>query len=208
MPTVGFIVGTHRVVFRQGLIGSDGWRLSFGIQLANSFRQKVALSTEEQSLTNVEGALAFEDSSSEPYLGFPVGSLSYWKGWEGDFDGHPSHYSLVIRLPSAELQSLRDTIAQGTPLQSVNVEVPGLKYGWQPDGSGKEWDNAADPGLEVGGFALFFGQPEEEELVPDPPETEVNTEVKSLVALREVNRTLGYILFSLVVLIVMTIVRR
>ena len=209
MPSVGFIVGRPSLVFRQGLIGSDGWRLSYDIHLANSFRQKVSLTTEEESLSNIEGTLAFEDTNSDPYLGFPAGSLSYWKGRDDDdIDGYPSRYTVVIRLPSDAMQSLRDGIAQGTPLQSVSVRVPGMKYGWQPDGSGKEWDNATNAALEVDGFALHFGQPEEEEVVPDPPETEVNTEVKSLIAIREVHRTLGYIFFALVGLIVLVIFRR
>lgn len=208
MPSVGFIVGPPSIVLAKGLIGSDGWRLSFDIQLANSFRQKVSLTTEEESLSNLDGTVAFVDASSEPYLGFANGSLSYWEGYESDFDGAPSRYSVVLRLPSDELQNLRRTIAEGNPLVSMSVRVPDLRYGWQPDGSGKEWDNATNPGLEVDGFALYFGRPEEEEVTPDPPETEVNTEIKSLVALREVHRTLVYILLALVGLIVLVIFRR
>lgn len=207
MPSVGFIVGKPSLVYRQNLIGSDGWRLGFDIQLANSFRQTVSLSTEEESLSNLDGSLAFEDNNGEPYLGFAVGSLSYWEGHDDYIDGHPSSYTLVIRLPPDDLASLRNAIAQGTSLQSVNVRVPGMKYGWQPDGSGKEWDNKANPGLEIDGFALYFGKPEEEEIVPDPPETEVNTEVKSLLALREVHKMLAYILTALVVLLVVIIFR-
>lgn len=208
MPSVGFIVGQPSLVFRQNLIGSDGWRLGFDIQLANSFRQKVSLTTEEESLSNLDGSLAFEDTNSEPYLGFTAGSLSYWEGCDDEFYGHPSSYTLVIRLPPDELRNLRDAIAQGNSLQSVSVRVPAMKYGWQPDGSGKEWDNAANPGLEIDAFALYFGKPEEEEVVPDPPETEVNTEVKSLLALRDVQRTLSYILLALIGLILVTYIRK
>jgi len=154
MPNVGFILSEPQVTYWDEEYGSDGWRLGFEANLANSYRQHVDLTTDEGDLRNIDGAVSFEPISRQAYMGFEKGAMTYWKG----FDDVPPKYLVTLRLPDGELARLMKTIADGSPLLSVNVAVDDMEYGWEPDGSGMKWDNVAKCAIEVKGYRLFFGK--------------------------------------------------
>jgi hypothetical protein len=100
-------------------------------------------------------------------------------------------------MPGADLARLTQTMIDGMPLRSVNIEVP-IEYGWQPDGSGKKWDNVASPAVEIEGYRLFFGESGEEEVLPDPPEAADDPIPRILAELRNVGRSLNYLLYAVI----------
>ncbi|MDX3885399.1 MAG: hypothetical protein QHC65_13320 [Sphingomonas sp.] len=181
--------------------GSNGWRLSFKSQLANAWHQRVELTTEEK-FVDLDGTVAFQDAdTTEAYHGHQKGSLTYWKGHDDIIQGTPPSYLVNIRLPGADLARLTQTVVDGMPLQSVNIEVP-IEYGWEPDGSGKKWDNTANPAVEIESYHLFFDQPEEEEIVPDPPEETIDPHAKILTEVRAIARTSRHVLYAFIAAVV------
>ena len=202
MPSIGLVVRDPQVTFRDFHTAPEGWRFTFKAGLANSWTQSVELTT-DHDFNNLDGTVAFEDAGTrDPYMGFAKGSLSFWEGSSDIISPQPPSYLATIRLPSADLERLMRTVADGLPLASINIDLDGsgegIKYGWEPDGSGKKWDNAAHPALEIKGFSLYFGRPQEEELVPDPPEPEIKTDVKVLEAVREVARNTSYLIYAII----------
>jgi hypothetical protein len=197
MPHVGLLLNKPTLTFDNGEFGSKGWRLSFKSELANAWHQQVELTTDDK-FEDLDGTVAFEDADgSEAYKGHGKGSLTFWKGRDDPIDGRPPAYLATIRMPSTDLARLTQTIIDGLPLRSVNIDVP-IEYGWQPDGSGKKWDNAANPAVAIEGYRLFFGEAEEEEVLPDPPETAIDHTPKILAELRNVGRTLNYLLYAVI----------
>lgn len=208
MPNVSFILSKPQVTYFDFEHGSEGWRLGFEASLANSYRQHVDLTTEDGDLKNLAGTVAFEPISKQSYMGFEKGAMTYWKGFDDVIEPLPARYLVTLRLPDEDLARLMKTIADGLPLLSVNVSVDDMAYGWEPDGSGMKWDNATKPAIEVKGFALFFGKHEEKEVVPDAPEPAIETDIKMLTALREIQQGLRYILYTLIAVIVVAAIRR
>jgi len=211
MPSIELVVRDPQVTLRDFLSVPEGWRLTYKAGLANAWTQSVDLTT-DHDFNDLEGTVAFEDADArEPYKGFAKGSLSYWKGSDDVIFPRPASWLATIRLPSVDLERLMKTVADGLPLASVNIdldsEAEGIKNGWEPDGSGKKWDNAAHPALEITGFSLYFGRPQEEELVPDPPEPEIKTDVKVLEAVRAVARNTTYLIYAIIGLAVVIVWR-
>ena len=209
MPHIGLLVSRPRRTFSRGGFASSGWYMSFDASLARSWTQEVELTTEE-GFKDLEGHVGFVDADArEPdYEGHDVGTLSYHQGRHDAYlDGTAPAFLVTLRLPRADLDPLIASVAIGPALRSLNIDVPGLEYGWAPDGSMKKWDNAANPRLPIEGFRLFFGEPEEEEIEPDPVPliepgpafTRHDLEMTRLVT------TARYILFAVVALVAVVI---
>lgn len=120
------------------------------------------------------------------------------------FFGTPPSWLVTIRLPGPDLERLIESVTNGLPLRSANIEVP-IEHGWQPDGSGKKWDNAAHPLVAIESYRLFFGEPEVEELIPDVIETDpaFQTEMKILKEIGSVAQNTRYILFGVLAAIIL-----
>lgn len=209
MPSIGFTLSDPQLAYSKSIIATDGWRLSFTAELGNSVHQHVDLTTEEGTLDNVDGFLGFqsiEDGSAPEGKGH--GTLSYWEGSKDNlFGSHPT-YNVELWVSNEQLRRIQQTMADGLPLRGVNVEVSGLQYGWEPDGSGKKWDNAKDKTLQIEGYRLFFGTTlvELTDIEPDAPEPTVETGMKTLVAVRDLQKTVHYIFYALLALVIITIV--
>lgn len=203
MPTVGLIVTNPQVIFGDDEFGGrEGWRLSFDASLSNSYLQRVDLTTDESDIKNLKGTVGFESNSKEPHKGFQKGSLTYWKGSDDDIFPVAPSYLVTLRMSDADLAELVKTISAGISLMSVSLSFSSedMGSGYRPDGSHKKWDNRAKPAIEIQGYRMFFGKPEEEEVVPDPPEPSIETETKMLAALRDIARTVRYVLYAIVAL--------
>jgi hypothetical protein len=204
MAHVGLIVSKPQVTYRDLEYGHEGWRLSFSAKLANSWVQEIELSSGHE-FNSLEGTVAFENDAKEAYEGHAKGSLTFWEGSDDAISPRPASYLATIRFPAVDLERLMKTLADGLPLRSVNVHIgSGMKYGWQPDGSGKNWDNVANPALEITGYTLYFGEADEEEdeeeVVSDLPDLEIKTDVKVLEAVREVSRNTTHLLYAIIAL--------
>lgn len=170
MAHVGILVSKPTRTFsRGGFVSSQGWYLSFDAGLARAWTQDVELTSSEK-FADLAGHVGFVDADArEPnYDEHDVGTLSYHEGSDDMFYGSPAAFYVTLRMPRADLDQLIATVANGPLLRSLNIDVPGLEYGWAPDGSKKKWDNITSPSLPLESFRLFFGEPEEEEIEPDP----------------------------------------
>lgn len=207
MVSVSFIVANPSASFSDGEYGRAGWAISYSAELANSFRQHVELTSDEKEMKNLDGTIQFVESNPDTTEPEKKGMIHYWKGSDDLIFPAPPCYNLTIFLPSADYEDLRRTAGAGLPLRTVRIDVEGMKYGWEPDGSGKKWDNISTPTLEVVGCALFFGHPEEEEIVPDPPEPTLDTLPKILTEVRAINTKTTYVLILVAVAILFAALR-
>jgi hypothetical protein len=125
-----------------------------------------------------EGAMFFEKPGS------PIGLLHYLEATESSSDGvvkaEPDAYSVELLLSEEELRPLIEMVQAGHGPVVASVNVPGLRYGWAPDGSMQNWNLDEKPKwLIVDGLSLWFDQrgeeePEEaDELRPAPPSAEL-----------------------------------
>jgi len=204
MPSIGLAVSNPVVTYSGNSYGGrGGWRLSFEGVLADSLSHHVDLTTEEKEFSNLAGTVAFEEADGkEPCEGFVKDALTYWKAINDSLDPQPASWLATIHMPSKDLQRLLKTIADSLPLRSVNIDADGLEFGWEPDGSGKKWDNAATPALAIKGYRLFFGSPEKQEILPDPPEPEIQTDLWMLTEAREARKSISYLTYAVIGLIV------
>ena len=168
MAHVGISVSKGRRTFSSGEFGR-GWDLSFDAELARPWMQNVELTSDEK-FKYLPGHVGFVDSDARrpEYEGHDVGTLSYSKGSKDMFYGSPPAFYVTLRLSRDDLHELLSAASAGQPLRSINIDVPKLGYGWAPDGSEMKWDNVTNPSLPIDSFRLFFGEPEEEEIVLDP----------------------------------------
>jgi hypothetical protein len=182
------------------------WTWGFTVELSNPHHQEVKLTLNE-SLTNVSGRLGFLDAdSSDPHKSFAKGSLSYLKGSDDVISPSGSSFIVSIRLPKNDLDRLTETILNGMSLKSVSIDVP-IDYGWAPDGSVMNWDNASHPTVEVEGYRLSFGEAEEQEIEPEPAEDSVDTVAKSLRELRRIKQDIRLAIYLAFFLFMVTALR-
>ncbi|MGJ3646946.1 hypothetical protein ACLB0R_00555 [Sphingomonas sp. GlSt437] len=192
--------------FNNGAFGVNGWRLSFTSELADAWHQEVELTSGER-LNDLNGTIVFENAdTSEPHMGWAKGSLTYWEGRDDLIDGRAASYLITIRLSNDDLTRLTQSIMTGMLLKKVNIDVP-IEYGWQPDGSGKKWDNLAKPRVEIEGYSLILAKLDCEASVADPGEIKDDLKSSQLMDLQRISKTVAYILYALVIVLVVLIVR-
>ena len=208
MPNISFIVNDPRVTLGHSKYGGGGWTASFGAKQADAHVHHVDLTTEEEKLGNLDATIHFPQmDAAREYDEAQKGQIHYWKGTRDIFFPDPPACTVTIYLPDHDREQMLRTIADGLPLRTVNVNVDGLEYGSEPDGSGKKWDNAAKPTLTINDYTLFFGLQNEEETIADPPEPTIDTDVKMLVALRNLQKSGKYILVTIVSLLILLMVK-
>ena len=61
----------------------------------------------------------------------------------------PASYIVEILLFDTQLNELLAAARCGRAPSRISVDVEGMEYDWQPDGSGKKWDNKASPHLRI-----------------------------------------------------------
>lgn len=79
-----------------------------------------------------------------------IGSASYLpevEDWEHGFS--EAGFSAWAALEPAEFSALREALLSGAVPGRISLEVAGLEYGWEPDGSSKVWDIKSDRSLLV-----------------------------------------------------------
>lgn len=79
----------------------------------------------------------------------PVGSLVFIPEFQSDDGvfGNEVTYSIDCEIPQSMYDELLSAGRLGRMPKSISIEVfgPGVKFGWEPDGSGLDWDNEEQP---------------------------------------------------------------
>jgi hypothetical protein len=207
MGHIGLILSNPQMTFGYGGHQHKGWRLSFDAALARPWHQSVDL-TGPEKFTELAGSVGFEDEIGELYHGHKVGSLTYWPSNDRDTFGEPPGYLVTLRMSGGDIDKIQHSAEAGLPLRSLNITVPAVGYGWTPDGADKKWDNVANPVLEIEGYRLFFGKPEDEDDIGDEPSTPMAsspTELAILAELQRMSKSSRYLLYVFGILTVATI---
>ena len=69
-----------------------------------------------------------------------IGMLSYWAESKYSDDFSPESCNASLAIPDVRFESLLSILQTGCLPERINISVSGLTYGWEPDGSAKEWD--------------------------------------------------------------------
>lgn len=189
---------------------------SVGFELYLGWHEKVRVTTEEEELKNLEGGVAFTvRDKSMPKDEW--GELYYSPGRNDDIMPSPPGYSVFLTLDQSDHDRLVSLVQNGVPLTKLSIKTgKGVKYGWEPDGSGKDWDNEQFPKVKVLGFTLNFGTDQGDVLDDDvepsksifdeaaPPDT---FKKNALAKLDEVSKGIGWLLALLVFAVVVVAIR-
>lgn len=123
---------------------SDNSR-SLRYRVALHYSNHVRLSTGED-FRKLEGKVFLRPSDGSPFTEeSPFGRLCYLEAYDGEFDSSPASYSVELRLPRQQFEELLSAARLGRVPSYISVDVKGMKIGWEPDGSGLEWDNKTSP---------------------------------------------------------------
>jgi hypothetical protein len=90
-----------------------------------------------------------------------LGQLIYVKSFTTDDGVEPSSIFLQAGFPAKDFQTLWDAALHGTSPTSFTFEFKDVSYSWEPDGSGKTWDNetSSKVEIEIVSWALQYPRP-------------------------------------------------
>lgn len=185
------------------------WSVAFELYFARQFGgEEVRLKTEEKELCHLNGRVGFAVRDEQGGAA-EKGELYYSPGREGDIMPSPAAYSVSLWISPEQNDRLISLVQSGVPLTRLSIETgDGVEYGWEPDGSGKEWDNLASPKVSLMGFSLHFGAHEDDLLEEDAePSKSIldeavapdNFRETALAKLGEFNTRLGWMIALIVV---------
>jgi hypothetical protein len=115
--------------------GSNAARLIYSLKLPIGEGLKLS-SGEDTRKMPITLALTRDAAPSQE----AIGGLYYMEKYDDDIHAHPAHLLTEIALPEPQFDELFGLAKLGRFPSKLNMEVAGLKYGWAPDGSDKEWD--------------------------------------------------------------------
>jgi hypothetical protein len=120
--------------------------------------RRVRLTTGED-VSELEGSLLLRRAAVEN-TNKPVGFLDYVPTFESrdGLDLMPASYQVIVDLPARQFDELVGAARQGRMPSSISVLVvgKGVQYGWEPDGSGLDWDNKEHDHVPVGEIRFSF----------------------------------------------------
>ncbi len=127
-------------------------RLFLTVKLADFTSVRLATGGNLKSIEGVVIACRDTERRPEGALG-AIGTLSYVAAWR-DRDGLGSEdasYEAHCWLPTRQFDALVAAASGGylPSVVSLGVAGEGATLGWEPDGSGLDWDNASHPRLPV-----------------------------------------------------------
>jgi hypothetical protein len=218
MAFIEFDVRRPNIRFDASQYGEKrSWAVSFELYFAHLFRPTVRLTTEEKELRNLDGMAGFavmDEHTPKDSKGY----LYYSPAWEDPIMGHPAQYSVSLWLAADEMARLIDLVQSGVPLTKLSIDVEeGVKYGWEPDGSGTDWDNAQFQQVPVKGFNLKFGATDDAVLDDDvEPSKSILDDAAApdtfkrdaLAKLSELTKLMGWLVALVVFAAVLFIIRR
>lgn len=140
------------------------WNLSLKVKLSDEDELRLSTGEVIHSLSkhDVKIYLGFHALTMAPQIftkfkGEPktkniIGMMKYYPAREDDSESHPSAIFFEQYLAEAELNQLVEFAKQGRFPSKLHIELfseLGLKYGWEPDGRGKEWDTKTNPLIPI-----------------------------------------------------------
>jgi hypothetical protein len=165
----------------MGLRPRASWRLTLAVQIRRDESLKLQTGEKENELEihfsfkrQTQDELDFLKTRGE---GFDkaIGGVHYFAASTHDFGSHPAALMFEIMVDDPEMETLLQLAANRLYPSALNVTVEGMDYDWQPDGSGKKWDNIARPILPItaADFTLPISEPptesdEEDSFDPSP----------------------------------------
>lgn len=121
--------------------------LSFRVQLAQ--RESIKLSSDEK-FENLDGRVTvFPDVGETQEDQNAFGTLHYFAARDDDFYPFPPSFIVQTTIPQGQFDELLSAAKFGRVPSKISVDIEGMEHDWQPDGSGKKWDNKASPRLPV-----------------------------------------------------------
>lgn len=165
MPHLRLVPISARFGFGVGSTGFGGGEfrnLSYRVTPDRPLRRQVRL-TGQEKFDDLEGTLilsrgetkAANESTASDEASVEerpvIGMLNYLEKFEDDFYPHPAGYSVEIVLQPELFDELLHMGRLGKAPSSFSVEASGkgIKHGWEPDGSGVDWDNKQFPNVPI-----------------------------------------------------------
>jgi len=99
----------------------------------------------------IVGSLEVGWQSDEVKLEKAIGVLGYFQAVKGDSYDSPTGYSGRVSVPDQQFRELLRAAHEGRLPKAITLymEGEGIKIGWEPDGSGVDWDNKKEPYLPI-----------------------------------------------------------
>lgn len=142
---LGFLVDSARLNLEEA--GSERAPRSISLSIRFEGHEDVRLS-DKRSLKKVDWSMYLveatefnENATKQGAIGF----LSRFDERVSDDEVRPETCHISAALKPDKFLSLLLAIQSGRVPESVTVSLRGMKYGWEPDGSGKEWDEKQVP---------------------------------------------------------------
>jgi hypothetical protein len=101
---------------------------------------------------------------------------------------HKASYTLDVKMSTRRFESILAAVSQGRMRSGISIRIGGMKYDWQPDGSGKICDNKNDPHLPVSSISVYIpligGDPHDffDDRTPDDSTGPTRAQFNSLLA--------------------------
>lgn len=147
MAIVNFEAFSAELFASMGEFEKKSPGLSFGVRLAQRESIKLASGEKFEDLDGRVTVLPDTEAPGEDQKGF--GTLHHFAACDDDFDPFPPSFIVQTVLPKHQFNELLSAAKLGRVPSVISVDIEGMEYDWQPDGSGKKWDNKTSPKLDV-----------------------------------------------------------
>ena len=119
--------------------------------------ESVKLATEE-NFNDLEGTLRLVEQEDKPLEeNAPIGQMYYVEKYDDVLSSHKTNYTVDVKISRRRLEPLLAAVNLGRLPSHISIDVEGMTYDWQPDGSGKIWDNKTSPYLPI--KSMYFITP-------------------------------------------------
>ncbi len=159
------------------LLGSAGAHeraspgLSYDVRLGRG--ESISLTTSE-NFADLQGHLRlYPDTDPRRGQDKATGFIAYLEARSAVHDSCPPSYLIQIWVPDVYFDELVSAARHGRIPSNMHVDIEGMDYDWQPDGSGKKWDNKESQHLKVTSFDFtlpLFLPPSTDEYQRSPSE--------------------------------------
>jgi hypothetical protein len=127
--------------------------LSYAVRLADG--ESIEITTGEK-FDDLKGqfVVSLDTEEAPPVREDATGLIAYHEAHGGDDYSFPASYTIQIWVPRATFDELLSAARFGRMPSKMTIETKGMDYDWQPDGSGKKWDNKKSRYLKIDSFGF------------------------------------------------------
>src|SRR5712692_10356410 len=120
-------------------------------------RQSVKLTTDED-FNKLDGILRLVEETNEgSHDSKPIGWITYCEEFNMIDSYSKASYTVEVCIPRTRFELLLAAVNRGKMPSQITVDVEGMTFDWQPNGSGKVWDNKSSKQLPI--KSVFFITP-------------------------------------------------